>query len=73
MPTTRQPTTGLGSSKIDRIVIIFKENHTFDNYFGTFPGGNGKRDNRNAMDGRSSQHHRGRWTMGEDSDLHHVG
>lgn len=26
---------------IDHVVIIFKENHTFDNYFGTFPGVNG--------------------------------
>lgn len=26
---------------IDHVVIIFKENHTFDNYFGTFPGANG--------------------------------
>jgi phospholipase C len=41
MSTTRQQATGLGSDKIDRIVIIFKENHTFDNYFGTFPGANG--------------------------------
>ena len=41
MPTTRQQPTGLGSAKIDRVVIIFKENHTFDNYFGTFPGADG--------------------------------
>ena len=26
---------------IERIVIIVKENHTFDNYFGMFPGANG--------------------------------
>ena len=26
---------------IQNIVIIVKENHTFDNYFGTFPGANG--------------------------------
>lgn len=26
---------------IEHIVIIVKENHTFDNYFGTFPGANG--------------------------------
>jgi len=25
------------------VVIILKENHTFDNYFGTFPGANGAR------------------------------
>jgi len=26
---------------IEHVVLIFKENHTFDNYFGTFPGANG--------------------------------
>ena len=28
-------------SPIQHIVLIIKENHTFDNYFGTFPGANG--------------------------------
>jgi phospholipase C len=28
-------------SPIQRVVVIFKENHGFDNYFGTFPGANG--------------------------------
>ena len=27
---------------IDHVVIIVKENHTFDNYFGSFPGVNGE-------------------------------
>src|SRR5436853_6717696 len=36
----RQP-GGIVSGKVVRVVIIFKENHTFDNYFGTFPGANG--------------------------------
>jgi len=26
---------------IEHVVIIVKENHTFDNYFGTFAGANG--------------------------------
>ena len=26
---------------IKHVVIIFQENHTFDNYFGTYPGANG--------------------------------
>jgi phospholipase C len=30
-----------GPSPIKHAVIIMKENHTFDNYFGTFPGANG--------------------------------
>ena len=41
MSTRKTQLTGLGSGRTDRIVIIFKENHTFDNYFGTFPGANG--------------------------------
>jgi phospholipase C len=31
-----------GSSPIQHVVIIMLENHTFDNYFGTFPGAFGK-------------------------------
>src|SRR5438128_1153145 len=41
MPAGKQQTGRFGSGKIDHVVIIFKENHTFDNYFGTFPGANG--------------------------------
>lgn len=33
--------TSLSSKQIRHVVIILKENHTFDNYFGTFPGVNG--------------------------------
>jgi phospholipase C len=29
------------SNPIKHVIIIVKENHTFDNYFGTFPGANG--------------------------------
>lgn len=29
------------SNPIQHVIIIVKENHTFDNYFGTFPGANG--------------------------------
>lgn len=31
------------SGPIERVVIIVKENHTFDNYFGTFQGANGRK------------------------------
>jgi phospholipase C len=31
----------MGKFPIEHVVIIIKENHTFDNYFGTFPGVNG--------------------------------
>jgi phospholipase C len=30
-----------GPSPISKIVVVFQENHTFDNYFGTYPGGDG--------------------------------
>src|SRR5262249_12557426 len=30
------------ASPIEHVVIIVKENHTFDNYFGTFSGANGE-------------------------------
>ncbi len=29
------------SNPIQHVVLIIKENHCFDNYFGTFPGANG--------------------------------
>ncbi len=32
---------GAGSNPIQHVVVIVQENHTFDNYFGTFPGANG--------------------------------
>jgi phospholipase C len=33
--------TGGGISQIQHIIFIIKENRSFDNYFGTFPGANG--------------------------------
>ena len=30
-----------GPSQIQHIIFVLKENHTFDNYFGTFPGADG--------------------------------
>jgi len=38
---TPQPNLPSGPSAIKHIVVIVEENHTFDNYFGTFPGANG--------------------------------
>src|SRR5579863_282431 len=31
----------IAKGSIEHVVIILKENHTFDSYFGTFPGANG--------------------------------
>jgi len=33
--------TSVATSPIQHVVVIFQENHSFDNYFGTFPGANG--------------------------------
>ncbi len=42
MVTNALPTLSAGGgNSIQHIVIIMQENHTFDNYFGTFPGVNG--------------------------------
>jgi phospholipase C len=38
--TTDAPSTG-PISQIKHVIVIVKENHTFDNYFGTFPGAEG--------------------------------
>jgi len=32
-----------GGGPVTHVVLLIKENHTFDNYFGTFPGANGMR------------------------------
>ncbi|HZU95228.1 MAG TPA: alkaline phosphatase family protein [Planctomycetota bacterium] len=39
--TTTPPTPAAQTYPIDHIFIIFKENHTFDNFFGSYPGANG--------------------------------
>src|SRR5205823_6574586 len=42
--TAREPavrTVPHGLDKINHIVFIIKENHSFDNYFGRFPGADG--------------------------------
>ncbi len=37
-----RPHPQVGNSPIEHVVVIVKENHTFDNYFGSFPGVNGE-------------------------------
>lgn len=44
------------TNAIEHIVIIFKENHAFDNYFGTFPGANGATNLQHASDPPLSDH-----------------
>ncbi|MBV8799311.1 MAG: phospholipase [Alphaproteobacteria bacterium] len=38
---TDRDTTPSGIHKIKHVIVIMQENHSFDNYFGTFPGANG--------------------------------
>ena len=33
--------SGAGTPTIENIVVVLQENHTFDNYFGTYPGADG--------------------------------
>jgi phospholipase C len=49
-------------SLVNHVVIVVKENHTFDNYFGTFPGASGMRMPRSANPPtRDPDHRHGAW------------
>jgi len=55
----RPKKSGQGGGKkakrpIEHVVIIVKENHGFDNYFGTFPGANGAKKAVRAVARRQS-------------------
>ena len=58
-----RPTFAGSTSKIQHLVFIVQENHSFDNYFGTYPGANGFGnvsilvDPTNASSGYISQYH----------------
>ena len=41
MLTQTNPTSGMTASPIQHVIIIMQENHSFDNYFGTYPTANG--------------------------------
>ncbi len=40
-----------GTTPIQRVIVIMKENHAFDNYFGTYPRANGIPENASLPDG----------------------
>src|ERR1700730_4479492 len=53
------------------IVIIVKENHTFDNYFGTFPGANGAVLSKAANPPPDDPNHRHQaWMQRQNDTLH---
>lgn len=39
--STRWPDAAGATNPISHIIVVMQENHTFDNYFGTYPGANG--------------------------------
>ena len=53
---------------IEHVVIIVKENHSYDNYFGTYPGANGERLNPAANPPPSDPHHDHRTWMRRATD-----
>src|SRR5262245_11436315 len=38
-----------GKFPIDHVIVVVKENHTFDNYFGSFPGAEGTQMGQSSM------------------------
>ena len=50
-PTSSAPRLVQGATPIQRVIVIMKENHAFDNYFGTFPGVDGIPENASLPDG----------------------
>ena len=60
------------ANPIKHVVIIVKENHTFDNYFGTFPGANGVTGLSRALDQPPSdpRHDHAAWLRRADPPPH---
>jgi phospholipase C len=67
MPSRRKPTPSRARHPkpvrpVQHVVLIIKENHTFDNYFGTFPGADGVHLPRSANPPHQDPDHRhGAW------------
>lgn len=61
------------ASRIEHVVIIVKENHTFDNYFGSFPGANGTALARAANPPPDDPDHRHQaWMQRQNDSAHRV-
>jgi phospholipase C len=41
VPFSHPSSADVSPNPVQHVVVIFQENHTFDNFFGTFPGANG--------------------------------
>src|SRR6516165_5831761 len=60
MSSRATPSVSIPKGSFEHVVIILKENHTFDCYFGTFPGAEGDSTLAHASDpptGRFSNNH----------------
>ncbi len=66
-PARKKPGRARASGRpVDRVVIIVKENHSFDNYFGTFPGADGATMERSPNPPAQDPDHRhGAWLTRE--------
>jgi len=53
------------AARVEHIVIIVKENHTFDNYFGTFKRAGGAKEKADLLGGRRVVISTGRHIDGE--------
>src|SRR5438876_3184130 len=53
-PTVTSESEVPGTTPIRHVVVIMKENHAFDNYFGTFPGVYGTPSAMSLPDGRGA-------------------
>lgn len=61
----------IGKKQIEHVVIIVKENHCFDNYFGTFPGANGEKLKRAPNPpSRDLNHRHDAWLMRKKTAAH---
>src|SRR5581483_830770 len=57
------PRVGTSSTPIQHVIFIMQENHTFDNFFGTFPGANGITEPQASNPTRSDFNHGGPATL----------
>ncbi len=68
--TATSATSAGQSSPIKHIVVIMQENHTFDNYFGTYPGANGIANSTNVPDAPGSNRYFHPFHLTNDTSRH---
>ena len=67
---TTKPNPGLATlAKINHIVVIYEENHSFDNLYGLFPGANGIAQAQALMQGKTAEAARGESAPTASQDL----